>query len=128
MKVSRLGLRYINRVAIPGARVRMEDYFTIYPNLPPGLGDTHGPFLVQVEVPRFEQGHTVLITFGTAPAQDIGKEEHAFMLDLYDILQLDESLDEIDLKKEILLAHDNIVVAFEDSITDQLRDLLEPED
>ena len=126
-KAARLGLRYINRVAIPGARVQMEDYFTIYPNLPTALGDTHGSFLVRVEVPQFEQGHTVLITFGTAPPPDPNQEEQAFMLDLYDILQLDKSLDEIDLKKEIQRAHNNIVVAFEDSITDRLRDLFEPE-
>lgn len=127
-KVARLGLRYINRVVIPGARVQMEDYFTIYPNLPPGLGDTHGSFLVRVEVPQFEQGHTVLVTFGTVPPQQPGQDEQVFMLDLYDILQVDKVLEEVDIKEEILGAHNNIVMAFEDSITGRLRDLFEMEE
>jgi hypothetical protein len=50
------------------------------------------------------------------------------MLDLYDILQLDKPLDEIELKEEIQRAHNNVVMAFEDSITDRLRHLFEAED
>ena len=127
-KVARLGLRYINRVVIPEERVQMGDYFTIYPNLPPRLGDTHGSFLVRVEVPQLERGQSVLITFGTAPSPDPDRVNQAFMLDFYDILQLNKSLDEIDLKKEIRRAHNNVVVSFEDSITDRLRSLFEPGD
>jgi len=126
-KVARLGLRYINRVVIPGALVQMEDYFTIYPNLPPGLGDTHGSFLVRVEVPQREHGHTVLITFGPAAPPQPKQDEQVFTLDLYDILQRDGPLEEIDFRVEIQRAHNNVVVAFEDSITDRLRALFEPE-
>lgn len=127
-KVGRLGLRYINRVVIPGEWVRMEDYFTIYPNLPPGLGDTHGSCLVRVEVPQAEQGHTVLITFGTAPQQRPVQPEQIFMLDLYDILQIEKPLEEVDLREQIQRAHNNVVTAFEGSITDRLREMFEPEE
>jgi uncharacterized protein (TIGR04255 family) len=126
-KVARLGLRYINRVVIPQGRVQMEDYFTIYPNLPERLGDTHGSFVVRVEVPKPETGHTVLITFGTAPPPDPGQVGQAFMLDLYDILQQHLSVQEEELRTAIQRAHDHIVVAFEDSITDRLRDVFELE-
>jgi uncharacterized protein (TIGR04255 family) len=125
--VGRLGMRYINRVVIPGERVRMEDYFTIYPNLPKTLGDTLGSFLVRVEVTHEEQGHIVLITFGTAPPPDPNQPAQAFVLDLYDILQVNKSLDTEHLKEELRRAHENIVVAFEDSITDELRRLFEQE-
>ena len=127
-KVERLGMRYINRVLIPEREVRMENYFTIYPNLPERLGDTHGPFLVRVEVPQTPQNHTVLITFGTALPPDPAQQEHAFMLDLYDIVHINGRIDEQILKKEVGRAHENIVLAFEDSITDRLRILFEPED
>lgn len=126
--VGRLGVRYINRVVIPQKRVQMEDYFTIYPNLPERLGDARGSFLVRVEVPQVEQGHTVLITFGTAPPPEWDQTAQAFMLDLYDILEVAGSVDEVALKKQIGRAHENIVVAFEDSVTDRLRALFEPED
>jgi uncharacterized protein (TIGR04255 family) len=124
-KIARVGLRYINRVVIPEERVRMEEYFAIYPNLPQRLGDTHGPFLVRVEVPQLE-GHTVLVTFGTAPVPPgANQPAQAFMLDFYDLLQMDQSVDEQALSKEINRAHDNLVLAFEDSITDRLRELFE---
>ena len=126
-RVAQIGLRYINWVEIPGTQIALEDYFTIYPQLPKSMGNAHGPFLVRVEVPQGEQGHIVLITFGThIPPKPI-KEKQVFMLDLYDIAKLDIRPDEIELKKQIQQAHDNVVMAFEDSITDRLRALFEME-
>jgi hypothetical protein len=106
----------------------MEDYFTIYPKLPQRLGDTHGSFLVRVEVPQSTQGHTVVITFGTAPPPPSQDVAQAFALDLYDIFATNVPVDEGVIKREVRRAHDNIVVAFEDSITDKLRALFEPEE
>ncbi len=125
-QISRIGVRYINRVVIPNSQVRLEDFFTIYPSLPQNLGDAHGPFMVRVEVPKGD--HMVLITFGTAPLPDPGQVGQAFMLDLYDVLVTNAPVDEDAIKREVRCAHDNIVVAYEDSITDKLRALLEPEE
>ena len=122
--ISHIGLRYINRIEIPGKIVSMEDYFTIYPQLPLSLGNTHGAFLVRVEVPQAEQGHSVLITFGTSDPSQKTEGRQTFMLDLYDRVTRPIGPDETELKKEVQIAHENVVMAFEDSITDQLRDLL----
>ncbi len=125
--VSRIGVRYINRIEIPGTQVSMEDYFAIYPQLPISLGNRHRSFLVRVEVPQVDQGHSVLITFGNSePPQAMG-EKLVFMLDLYDIAELNIPPDESELRAQIRQAHDNVVKAFEDSITNRLRDLLEVE-
>lgn len=126
-RITRIGLRYINRIEIPGEKISMEDFFAIYPQLPQSLGNMHGPFLVRVEVPQAEQGHTVLITFGTPDLPQSFERKQTFMLDLYDRASLDEAVGETELKKELQLAHENVVLAFEDSITDQLRDLLNME-
>ncbi|MEK7703192.1 MAG: TIGR04255 family protein [Nitrospirota bacterium] len=126
-KVSRLGLRYINYVLIPEETVSMQDYFTIYPTLPQGLGNTHHSFMVRVDVPQGE-GRSMLITFGVAPLPDSGQKEQAFLLDFYHTLQIDKPIDAATLKREIKQAHENIIVAFEDSITDRLRTLFEPKD
>lgn len=126
--VVRVGLRYINRVLIPEKQIRMEDYFTIYPNFPQRLGDAHGSFLVRVEVPQSAQNHTVVITFGTAPPPLPQDAAQAFMLDLYDIFATNVPVDEGMIKREVRRAHDNIIVSFEDSITDKLRALFEPEE
>jgi len=124
LTVQRIGLRYINRVTIPQAQIKMEDYFTVFPNLPRGLGGIHGSFLVRVEVPQGDSGHTVLITFGTVPQPR--PDAQTFTLDLYDILHCNKPFEEIDFEKEVGRAHGNIVLAFEDSVKDRLRDLFEP--
>ena len=123
-KIIRIGLRYINRIEIPGTIIAMEDYFTIYPNLPRFFGNRHGAFLVRVEVPQAELGHTALITFGPADTPQTAGETQAFMLDLYDRVSRPLEPNEAELKKQVRAAHDNVVMAFEGSITDQLRDLL----
>lgn len=123
--VARLGLRYINRVIIPQRGVRMEDYFTVYPQLPKAMGDTHGPFMIRVELPSQKGGHSVLVTFGSAPPDKSGEIAH--LLDLYDIFKPAEPLPFESLPGEVLVAHSNVETAFEGSITDKLRTLFEPE-
>ena len=125
--IARLGVRYINRVVIPEERIRMEDYFTVYPNLPQRLGDTHGSFLVRVEIPS-GHGHSVIITFGTAPQPPTTQHQHAFTLDFYDILLVNKPIEEVDIRAEVGRAHVNLVMAFEDSILDRLRVLFEQEE
>lgn len=122
---SRIGVRYINHVEIPGPQVRLADLFTIYPNLPPALGDAYGAFMVRVEVPKGD--HTVLITFGTAPPSGPPEAVQAYALDFYDIIQLESPVDTKVVKKLVEQAHENIVEAFEASITNRLRDLFELE-
>src|SRR5205814_1213562 len=46
--IVRLGVRYINQVVVPGESVRMEDYFRIFPPIPPELGGGHGPFMLRL--------------------------------------------------------------------------------
>ena len=127
-KVARLGLRYLNRVVLPGPRVLLEDYFRVYPSLPEEVGEAHGSFLLRVEVPQRADGHTVLITFGSAPAPPDEEAAVAFMLDLYDIREIQDAIDEDTMMEEVRRAHENIVVAFENSITGRLRGLFEPEE
>lgn len=47
--ISRIGLRYINRIVIPREEIRTEDYFEFYPYLGPRLPGMHGPFTVGVQ-------------------------------------------------------------------------------
>ncbi|MCS6804917.1 MAG: TIGR04255 family protein [Blastocatellia bacterium] len=127
-RLSHLGLRYINRIEIPGGQIHMEDYFTIYPNLPPRLGKMHGAFVVRVEVPQPDDGHVVVITFGTGGPPSAPEPVQQFVLDFYDRVVINIAIEEEAIRKEIRRAHENIVVAFEDSITDKLRALFEPEE
>ncbi len=124
--IVRVGLRYINHIAVPGDRIRMEDYFRIYPKLPDPIGDTHGAFLVRAEAPSVVEGHQILITFGTAPAEP---GRLAFLLDLYDIFQPDQpGAGFEDFPRVVAQAHQSVVAAFEGSLTDRLRKLLDEEE
>lgn len=124
--VARLGVRYINRVAIPEPRIRMEEYFTLYPQLPQAMGDERGGFLLRVEVPAMAGENTVFLTFASAPADNPG--ETAFLLDLYNVFQPSEPLALETLQCPVKTAHENIITAFEGSITDRLRTLFKPEE
>ncbi|MDX1251745.1 MAG: TIGR04255 family protein [Gammaproteobacteria bacterium] len=124
--ITRLGIRYINQVAIPESRILMEDYFTLYPRLPETLGDAHGPFMIRLEIPSQMANHTVLVTFATTPPEKVG--ESAFLLDVYDIFAPSEPFSLQDITSHLQDGHKNIENAFESSITEKLRTLFEPED
>ena len=124
--VARLGVRYINRVVIPEAKLKMETYFTVYPELPKGMGDEHGAFMVRFEIPSAQGGHSVVVTFASSPAKE--GEGQAFLLDLYDIWQSSSGRDLEEVPDLARQAHRNVESAFEGSIRDPLRELFQPED
>lgn len=123
--IARLGLRYINRVIIPHGQALMEDYFTVYPQLPKAMGDMHGRFMIRVDLPSQKEGHGVLITFGSAPSEK--PDEIAHLLDLYDTFKPEQSMAFDAVTAQVKIAHENIEAAFEGSITDKLRTLFELE-
>ena len=125
-KCFRLGLPYINRVIIPQSGIRIEDYFTVYPQLPKAVGDVHGRFMIRVEIPARKAGHGVLVTFGSAPPPD-QPGERAYVLDIYDMFKPIEPLAFERLREGIEIAHGNVETAFEGSITEKLRSLFQPE-
>lgn len=123
--VARLGVRYINHVVIPGARVQLEHYFTVHPQLPKGLGDEHGVFMVRFEIPAIGDGHSVVVTFASAVTDK--RDAQAFLLDIYDRFEPGEAAGLDSVAGEVTKAHSNVEAAFEGSITEELRKLLEPE-
>jgi len=57
--IRRIGLRYINRIEIPGPNIEMEDYFLFYPFVGPNLPQEHGSFIVGIQIP-YEGARDVL--------------------------------------------------------------------
>lgn len=120
----RIGLRYINQVTLPGARVQLQDHFTVGPRIPPAWNDEHGAFMVRVET-HTPSGMKLILTFGSAPAEDPGFS--GFLLDLYAIVELRTPRGVDALGPALAEAHDSIEAVFEGSITQELRDRFEPE-
>jgi len=124
--IRQLGIRYINRIVIPAHTFKMEDYFKLYPEIPDSLGAMHGRFMMRLEIPAKHKGHQLIITFATT--QSDSPETSAEMLDLYNVYPMPPQLLAVhDLDKYKKEAHENIELAFENSITQKSRDLFEEE-
>ncbi len=125
-RIERIGVRYINRVVIPAVRFNMETYFRIYPMLPVELGDEHGRFLLRMEVPAKIGGHEFLVTISSAPPP-VPEGATAILLDLYDVTRFRDGEIFDSVTTRLAEAHDNVVAAFENAITDSARALFEEE-
>lgn len=125
--IDRIGVRYLNHITIPRQRFPMSDYFTIFPHIPLGSGDVHGAFLINCLVPQSDDRHLLTISFNSAEPEppDVGRQ--VFLLDLYDQASIGSTLNETEFKTHVRIAHDNVLQAFEGSITDNLRNLFNEE-
>ena len=124
-KIVKTGIRYINRVVLPKKEIRLEDYFNIYPHLPEGLGEKHGSFMMRLELPPKHASHQLVITFASAPADD--PNSMAFALDIYDIINKPTAVDVGQVVQVASDGHENIEMAFENSIKDSLRAIFDEE-
>jgi uncharacterized protein (TIGR04255 family) len=119
--IERLGLRYLNKIAIPASRFSMGDYFALYPYVPPDLAEEHGDFIMRIQIPSLHEGHDLLVTFGSAPSEQ--EAATAFLLDLYDVAAPVDPDDDRSIEQRFDQAHDNIIHAFEHAITPTARAL-----
>jgi uncharacterized protein (TIGR04255 family) len=119
--IVRLGMRYINSIKVPRPLFPVEDYFRVYPEIPPQLGPSHGFFMLQVQMPPVCTGHQLTLTLGTGPPQEPGTV--CFLLDLYDVIQLAGRDAFGEVGRLMDEAHANIVHTFENTITDNSRKL-----
>jgi uncharacterized protein (TIGR04255 family) len=125
--IDRIGVRYLNHITIPKKRFPMSDYFTIFPHIPLGSGDVHGPFLINCLVPQSDDSHLLTISFNSVEPEPPNVGGQVFLLDLYDQASIGKTLNEAELKTHVRIAHGNVVRAFEGSITDNLRNLFNKE-
>jgi uncharacterized protein (TIGR04255 family) len=75
----RLGLRYINRIALPAGQADLAEYFTLAPHLPQGVAGQLSSFVLQLQNDVAE-GDELRIVFGTVVPEE--HEESAYILDL----------------------------------------------
>ena len=117
--LQRIGLRYINRIELPGAKVKLEHYFGFRPYIAKKLPQDHGNFIVAVEIPYQDGRDTLKLQLGSTTSQ----KPNVVAL----VLDLDYRLNkegEVALGKTFGwadLAHTRIEEVFEASITDKMR-------
>lgn len=117
--ITRIGLRYINRIELPGDKVDLEDILEFRPHVGNALPKDHASFTVGAEF-LFEGKRDVLRlqVAGTKPERE---SRLALILDLDYFCLLPEGTISADIAEWLEVAHGHIEDAFEGSITDNLR-------
>jgi uncharacterized protein (TIGR04255 family) len=121
--IRRIGLRYINRIEIPGPSVDMEDYFLFYPFVGPNLPQEHGPFIVGIQIPY--EGARDVLRLQLANASAETPDVVPVMLDLDYFLTKPGEVPLAAISEWLEIAHNHVEEAFEACITDRLRQMFE---
>jgi uncharacterized protein (TIGR04255 family) len=120
-RVTRIGVRYMNRIVIQGETLDLSDWFTSSPTVPQQVGPSLAGLMSRVET-VYDDGARLAITLANVP-HDVAKE-HAFFLDL-DLWSnpTEPMLLSEEVFKVIELLHDRESKAFEAMITNKTREL-----
>jgi uncharacterized protein (TIGR04255 family) len=121
--IQRVGLRYINRIEIPGQRIQLEDYFEFRPFIGPNLPQDFGPFIVGIQVPYTDSRDMLRLQVANAAAET--PDIVAIMLDLDYFLAQPGGVSKEQVFQWIEVAHSRVEEVFEACITDRLRQMFE---
>ena len=119
--IHRIGLRYINRIEITGEKIKLEDYFRFRPFIDLSLSQDFNAFIVGIQVP-YEDSRDILklqLTNAVVNRSDI----LATILDLDYFLGKPGEIPIDNIFKWVNVAHNHIEEAFEDCITDSVRQI-----
>ncbi len=118
--VRRIGLRYINRIEIPGPRIELGDYFCFTPRLGPDVPKDFASFIVGIQVPYQNSRDTLRLQATTAAAQP--PDTVAIMLDLDYFLAQPTQASLETVFEWLEVAHGHTEEVFEACITERLRE------
>jgi uncharacterized protein (TIGR04255 family) len=127
IEVSRIGLRYINRIDIPAnesATFKIEDYVTTYPHMPETKMPPMTGYAMQIIRPVGAYNLGLILNSAIVPSPLIGFVSVVLDIDIYREAELpkrDEGLWEIINKMRIWK---NLV--FEGCVTDRAREIFQP--
>jgi len=121
--IRRIGLRYINRIEIPGQRIELEDYFEFRPFVGPRLPQEFGPFIVGIQVPYEDSRDTLRLQLANASVET--PNTVAVILDLDYFLTRPGKVSLDNVFEWVDVAHSRVEEAFEACITDRLRQMFE---
>jgi len=121
--IRRIGLRYINRIVIPSARIDPQDYFDLYPYVGPGLPQLRGPFMVGVQFPYAQSRDGLKLELISADSDRPDSSTLILNLDYFVAQPGAVALDRV--AEWIESAHSHVEEAFEATIKDRLRQLFE---
>jgi len=117
--LQRIGLRYINRIEIPGQSVNLDDYFEFRPFLGQNLPQNVANFIVGCLLPFFDERDACRIRLTNAVPEK--PESTAFLLDLDYFLAQPRAVSANQALEWVESAHQQVEEIFEGCITECLR-------
>jgi uncharacterized protein (TIGR04255 family) len=121
-QITKVGLRYINRLEIPEASFQIEDYLTAVPVVPDPVPQEFGPFSMQVLIPLRDIDAGMLIRTGSI--EPVGGKT-ALLLDMDVITRPGAALDFGGLGDWMDKAHTAIEATFEACLGPRARELFD---
>lgn len=121
VQVTRIAIRYINRLKLPFAVLELADYLKFYPEVPASLGIIEGVLCrVQLPQPKVSPKSSALVTLATEPSVDANIQSLVLDIDVFDHVAMspndpriwDSLLNMRDIKNHI----------FEESLTDKMKE------
>jgi uncharacterized protein (TIGR04255 family) len=124
-RVSRVAIRYINRIDVPTIPIELSEYFRTFPEISRALPQTMSGYVMQLLIPQEDFGGMLSLIEATAPAPKEGVTSVNLDIDLFK-----EGTGEFDSEEKIwdLIEYlrDKKDEVFEGCITDKTRDLFGP--
>lgn len=117
VKITRVAVRYINRIDIPALKFDLEEYFNVCPK---AFDIALSGFFLQIQIPQAEGGLAIVHQTATVPAQ-AGFTSILLDLDIFDFQDFQPESDEF--WKRIDILRDQKDKLFENCITDKTREL-----
>jgi len=121
IKITRVGLRYINRIDIPATNFNLEEYFETYPRVFSGNKGNLSGFFLQLQIPQTEGNLAILNQTITNPPEP-GYTSVLFDIDVFDLKQLNAN-DENAFWEKIKLLRMQKNKLFNESITLKTKEL-----
>jgi len=122
--VSRLGLRYINRIEIPAkGPIELGDYFTTVPHAAPELPQPMTGFFMRIEMPLPDVGGALAVVVAGTPAKQ--PNHIGVLLDIDVLKMISSAMSDEEMWSTIALLRDAKNAAFEACITDKTRKLID---
>lgn len=123
-RVTQLRVRYINRLAIPSAQFRPQEYFTLYPTVPDDLAPGMAGYLFRVTLPRPDvSGAMLTVTEGVLDQAPSAPGITPMLLDIDLVCPTALAPDAVEVWNLLDILHAHVIDAFEASITDTARRL-----
>jgi uncharacterized protein (TIGR04255 family) len=80
--VTRVALRYINRIEIPEIKFETSDYFHLYPEIPKNITQDMSAFFMQIQMPQVDLGPDVTAAINFTPVAPSREQSTSFVLDI----------------------------------------------